>query len=177
MENPKKKSKIKLLLGVLFIIVVIGAIASQGEKDTPKLVDNNVIEDKTEFNVGETVELNNVYATLVSVTKSQGGDFNTPADGNEFVLCEFMIENNTEKDLAISSMLSFDAYCDDLSISQSISGLIAANGKQQLDGTIAAGKKMNGVIAYELSKDWKQLEINFTPDVWSSKDITFIANN
>ena len=49
--------------------------------------------------------------------------------------------------------------------------------KNQLDGTVAAGKKFSGVVGYEVPTDWQELEINFTPDVWSGKDITFIATN
>lgn len=199
MKEKKKGSKLKTVLIVLLVLVIIGAIASQGEDDTPKVVDNSgagtvtteankndtanentptpepTIEEKTEFGVGETVELKDVLATLVSVTESSGGDFNKPSDGNVFVLCEFTIENNSSEDLIISSMLSFEAYCDDFSISQSIGGMLAKGDKGQLDGSIAAGKKMNGVIAYEVPTDWKELEIKFTPNVWSGKDITFIA--
>ena len=196
MKEKKKKNKLKIIVIVLAAFAIIGAIGSQGD-DQPKKVESTnqasastpdtkveatatpepVIEEKTEFSVGEKVELKDVYATLVSVTTSEGGDFNKPADGKEFVLCEFTIENNSSKDLAISSMLSFEAYCDDFSISQSITGLLEKGDKQQLDGSVAAGKKMNGVIAYEVSTDWKELEIQFTPDVWSGKDIKFIATN
>ena len=50
---------------------------------------------QTRFGVGERVELNDVIVTLVSVTESKGSQYNTPTDGNVFVLCEFEIENNT----------------------------------------------------------------------------------
>lgn len=55
----------------------------------------------------------------------------------------------------------------------SLSAIIGAE-KNQLDGTVAAGKKMNGVIGYEAPADWKEIEIRFTPDFWSGKDITFV---
>lgn len=191
MKEKKKGSKLKTILIVLLVFVIIGAIASQGEDDTPKVVDNTGSTttnndnqskvtatpepEKTEFGVGETVNLKDVHATLVSVTESTGSDFNKPSDGNVYVLCEFTIENNSAKDLTISSMLSFEAYCDDFSISQSIGALLEKGDKGQLDGSVAAGKKMNGIIAYEVASDWKELEIKFTPDVWNGKDITFIA--
>ena len=57
------------------------------------------------------------------------------------------------------------------------SGLQApeGKGKNQLDGSVAAGKKMNGVIAYQVPEDWKTLEIKFSPSFWSNKSATFVA--
>ena len=72
--------------------------------------------------------------------------------------------------------MSFEAYVDDYSTNMSMTGTFAAD-KGQMDGTVAAGKKMSGVIGYEVPADWKTLEIRFTPDFWSGNDITFIANH
>lgn len=75
--------------------------------------------------------------------------------------------------------MNFEAYCDDYSINQDILGLQApeAEGINQLDGSVAAGKKMNGIIAYQVPKDYKTFEISVTPDFWSSNDIKFVINN
>ena len=54
--------------------------------------------------------------------------------------------------------------------------LIEKGNKNQLDGAVAAGKKFNGVIGYEVPTDWKELEVRFTPDFWSGKDIVFIED-
>ena len=74
-------------------------------------------------------------------------------------------------------MLSFDAYCDDFACSYSLSALLEKGNKAQLDGTIAPGKKLNGIVGYEVPKDWKELEIHFTPDVLAGKDMVFVATN
>ena len=37
----------------------------------------------------------------------------TPSDGKVYVVFEFEIENNSDRDIAVSSMLSFEAYIDD----------------------------------------------------------------
>ena len=102
--------------------------------------------------------------------------FYTPDSGNVFLFCEFAIENKSSKDISISSIMSFEAYVDDYSTNMSMTGTLAAD-KGQMDGTVAAGKKMSGVIGYEVPADWKTLEIRFTPDFWSGNDITFIANH
>ena len=52
-------------------------------------------------------------------------------------------------------------------------GAITDNNDTQLDGTIAAGKKMKGYIGYEVPKDWSTVEIHFTDDVWSNNKFKF----
>ena len=91
---------------------------------------------------------------------------------------EFDIANNSSDDITISSIANFEAYCDDLALNQDLMGLLApeADGKNQLDGSIAAGKKMNGIIAYQVPADYKSFEINVAPDFWSSQDVKFIIN-
>ncbi len=175
--NCRKKQGSKLPVIIIILVIIVGVAISQANNG-PKKVDSdgntnsgsNTSQDL--FKVGETVELKNVRATLVSVTESQGTEYLKPDDGNVYLMCEFNIENNSNEDIIVSSMISFDAYCDDYSVNQSL-GAVATAGKQ-LDGTVAAGKKMNGVIGYEVSKDWNKIEINFTPDYWG-KAIKFIA--
>ena len=128
-------------------------------------------EAKTEFYIGETAELDKVQTTLIDVTESTGSEYNQPNEGNVFVLCEFEICNNSDTEIAVSSMLSFEASC-----SGSFSALLEKGDKNQLDGTVAAGKKFKGVVGYEVPEDWKELEIRYTPDYWNGNDIVFIAN-
>jgi hypothetical protein len=202
LQPPKKKRGcLTAILVTVGILIIVGIIGSQIKNDEPKAVDpdsesSNItksasdtsddtkddatatpLPEKTTFGIGETVELKDILVTLVSVKISEGGDYNKPSDGNEYLLCEFNIENNSDNDIAVSSMISFEAYCDDYSITQSISALLDTEDLSQLDGSVAAGKKMNGIIGYEVSKDWKELEISYTPTFWSGKDITFIAEN
>lgn len=189
----KKKHPILICFIILFVIFfLIVILASSGDSDEPENVENagtskvetsldndnkeEVTEKENEFHVGETAELKGVSVTLVNVTESTGSQFNTPTDGNVFVLCEFEIANDSDKDITVSSMLSFEAYCDDYTCTFSLTALLEKGNKNQLDGTVAAGKKFNGVIGYEVPEDWKELEVKFTPDFWSGKDIVFVAN-
>ncbi|RXS75221.1 DUF4352 domain-containing protein [Blautia faecicola] len=43
----------------------------------------------------------------------------------------------------------------------------------QLDGTISPGKKMDGMVGFEVPKDWKTMEIHFKDDVWSNSKFKF----
>ena len=192
--GAKNKKKHPVLIGIAVFFVLIGIVASSGDSDEPKKVENadtgkvetsvdnkedvkeEVKEEKNEFHVGETAELKGVSVKMINVTESTGSQFNTPTDGNVFVLCEFEIANNSDKEITVSSMMSFEAYCDDYTCTYSLGALLEKGNKNQLDGTVAAGKRFNGVIGYEVPADWNELEIRFTPNFWSGKDIVFVAN-
>lgn len=184
----KRKHPVRtaLLLGLGLMIVL--AAASGGEEVKPAPEKNAAApgaetkaeptpQEKSRFAVGEKAELKGVAATMVGVEESSGSRYNQPTDGNVFVICEFEIENDSKDQISISSVMSFDAYCDDYSLNYSLTSLLEKEGKGQLDGTVAPGKKMNGVIGYEVPADWKELEIHFTPSVWSGKDIIFYAEH
>lgn len=189
--GAKIKKSHPVTIAILVVLILIAVAVSIGESDAPKKVDSPVSvqnpvkattqmteaskNEKNAFLLGETAELKNVQVTLASVTESDGSAYNKPTDGNVFVLCEFEITNNSDKEINISSMMSFNAYCDDYTCNYSLTALLEKGNKNQLDGTIAAGKKFNGVIGYEVPADWNELEVHFTPDFWSGKDITFIA--
>lgn len=133
-------------------------------------------EAKEGYAIGEQAEVKGVTVTLTQVEESTGSQFFEPEDGKVFLLCHFDIANGTEEDLAVSSMLSFSAYVDDYAASISL-GALAASSESQLDGSVAAGKKLAGVVGYEVDKDWSKLEITFKPSVWSGKGLTFIAEH
>lgn len=196
----KKKSTIFIIIGAIVLLFII--IGVSGNSDEPQKIDTNSADttitennnseadtteknvdtsntetDKNEFHIGETAEFRDVCATLISVNESFGSDFNTPTDGNIFLICEFEITNNSDSEINVSSILSFEAYCDDYSCNYSLGATIDKGDKNQLDGTVAPGKKLNGIIGYEVPEDWENIEIHFTPNVWSDKDMVFIANN
>ena len=134
-------------------------------------------QNETTYGVGDTVESDGVEVTLVSKEENAGADYITPADGSVFVALEFEIVNNSQKDITVSSLASFEAYCDDYSVSQSLTGAMLYDDKGTLDGSVAAGKKLSGAIVYEVPADWQQLEVAFAPSVWAERSITFIVEN
>lgn len=179
-EKKSKKKKRHPILGTIILIfgiaLIIGAMGGTEEPkkiDTVSPVSTTASEtQKSTFTVGDKVELSDIAVTLVDVAESNGANYMTPEDGKVFLICEFEIENNSNKDIAVSSLMSFEAYIDDYSTNLDLSALVSAN-KSQLDGTVAAGKKMNGIIGYSADKDWSSIEIRFTPDFWAGKDIIF----
>ena len=129
------------------------------------------------FKPGDSVELNDVVVTFIGVEETNDSDFNKPAEGKVYVLCEFEIVNNGNEDLTVSTMLNFEAYCDDYGCDLSIGALMERGSKEQLDGTAAAGKKIKGVVGYEIPADWKELEVHYSPGIFTSDKIVFVATN
>ncbi|MCI5493217.1 MAG: DUF5067 domain-containing protein [Lachnospiraceae bacterium] len=202
-ETKKKKGgKAKWIVLAVVLVIIIGAVAGGGsdkpkkvadtgsdttksetkeaaseKDDTSDQADSEETETQTEekdtFGIGEVAEMNDIQVTMVNYTESEGSEYNKPSDGNEFVLVEFEIANNSDSEMTVSSMASFEAYADDYALNYSLNAAVDNPDANQLDGTIAAGKKMNGVIGYEVPKDWKNLEIHFTDNVWSSNKFKF----
>lgn len=175
---------------VVVVLVVIAAFAGGGESSTPQKVESTSgtsqsasqasqaqsQPEQTVFTVGDAVELNGVKTTLLSAEEYPGKQYMMPTDGNVFLVCQFEIENDSSAEINVSSMVSFNAYCDDYSVSLSITGEMLEDSWKTLDGTVAPGKKINGVIAYEIPQDWQKMEISYTPSFWSGHDVQFEIN-
>ena len=122
----KKGGCLKTVLIVIGVIIILGIIGSVigGKDDGPKKVNSDTSTDATQdasknesepeqtvFNVGDTVNLNDVEITLVNITESAGGEYTTPDEGNEFLILEFEIANNSSKDISISSVMNLSISC------------------------------------------------------------------
>lgn len=183
MKEQVKRKKSLLRAVLLAVVVVALTVGMFGCSKEPTLVSGNDAanaDDKAENNVfkeGDTVELNDTVIYFMGVTQSNGSEYNKPEEGNVYILCEFEITNNSDEEITVSSILSFEAYCDDYSCSSSFGALMEKGDKGQLDGTVAAGKKLKGVIGYEVPEEWKELEIHYTPDLVSGKEVVFKAAN
>ena len=191
--RKKQGGVLKWVIIAIVVIGIIGAAAGGGDDKPTKVGDNtsssaggnsnesqqNSVESSSEeeketvFRKGEIAELNGVQVTLTDYKESTGSEYNKPTDGNVFLMAEFEIANNTEKELAVSSVMSFDAYADDYALNFSFSALMEKEGNQ-LDGTIAAGKKLKGWIGWEVPADYQNVEIHFTDNVWSSDKFVFV---
>lgn len=171
-----------IVIGVIALIVIVAATSGDDEPtkvDNPQKQEesannsNETTVKKDTFSVGETAELHDIQVTLTQYKETNGSEWNRPADGKVFLLAEFEIVNNSDDDLTVSSMLSFEAYADDYALEYSLSAMID-NENAQLDGSVGAGKKMKGWIGYEVPSDYKNVEIQFVDNVWSDNPFKFV---
>lgn len=95
-----------------------------------------------------------------------------PEEGKQFLVLFFEVENLSAED-EYFNYLNFENYVD--GYSQALKVLFTKpDGYSALTGDVAAGKKLKGCLAWEVSKDWKELETSYKDDLWSGeKTATF----
>lgn len=145
--------------------------------ETEKVTEKAKEAAKDSFGIGDTADFNGIQVRLSSVRTSNGdGQFWNPEEGKYFLGLVFDIDNQSSHDIGVSSLISFEAYCDDYSLNQDIMGAQVPEWKGigQLDGSVAAGKKMSGVICYQVPKDFNSFEIRYSPSFWGNKKATFV---
>jgi len=128
------------------------------------------------YKIGETVQLKNIKVKVNKFINIKGSEYNLPTDGNEWVGADITIENTSDKDQAISSIMLFKIVDQEgRSQEMSIGGSMAANAGQ-LDGKLAAGRKMSGVYAVEVKKGTTGLELEFLSGIFGTEQIVIKLN-
>ena len=126
---------------------------------------------------GEVVELENLNITLTNVFESEGNEFYTPAEGNEYMLIEFSIQNTGDEEMMLSTMLNFTAWCDGeistLSLEALATGMLA--GRIQLDCAVKAGESVTGIVGYEISKEWQEVIVEFSEEAIFGEKTSFVV--
>ena len=125
------------------------------------------------FNLNETAVFKTLKFTATEIKESDGETYNTPESGKVFVGIKFTIENISNEDQIISSLLLFDAYADDVKCTESFTAAMAFN-SEMLDGTIAPGKKLIGWYAMEVPENWSKIELNVQSNWLSDSTAKFV---
>lgn len=194
-REKKKGGKLKWVLIVVVALIIIGALGSEKDKvkdatpdkgKTAEATTNSVSSkseesgqaEKTEFQIGEVAEYKDVQVSVLNYEESAGNEWGSPADGKVFVFANIEIANNSDKEISISSMVSFEGYCDDYKLDFSSEALMAASvdNRQQLDGSISPNKKLNGYLGFEVPADWSTIEIEYKDNAWLSSNFKFLIS-
>lgn len=131
---------------------------------------------KTTYSVGDTATAKSYKMTIESLTVvDSDNQFNQPDEGNEFVEIVLLVENISDNELNVSSLMNFDAYVDGFAINEDLSAQVAS-GKDTMNGTLASGKKLRGVLCYQVPEDWNELEITVDLGYSSKDEITLLLN-
>ena len=162
--------KLFYLLMILLMVFSITACTDTLEKEEYQS-DSTIEEgDKEEvFGIKETAVFDNLKITALEVKESKGTDFFNPESGNVFVGINFEIENISDEEENISSLLMFDAYANDIKCDYSISAACAFD-EGTLDGSVLPGKKLVGWYALEVPENWTDIELAVKSD-WLSKNV------
>lgn len=130
-------------------------------------------EETMTYAIGDTAKVGDVEITLVSVKEYNGSKQRQPGEGNKFVMFEFTIKNKSKQEIIISSKMNFAAYADGAELKQVHLNTKESDGMQQLDGSLAAGKKMSGVVSYEIPIGYKEAQVHYMPTTNASEHVVF----
>lgn len=165
----------KKFIALFLCLVFSFSFAACVSEDVPTKEQNEVSSTKTTtkdtFGLNETAVFKDLKFTATEIKESDGDDFFTPEEGNVFVGVKFTIENISDEEQTVSSILLFEAYADDIKCDYSFSAACDFDGT--LDGSIAPGKKLVGWYAVEIQENWNELELNVQSNWLSSKNATF----
>lgn len=127
---------------------------------------------ETTYSLNETAVFKDLKFTATEIKESSGGDFLSPDDGNVYVGVKFVVENTSDKEQSVSSVLLFDAYAGDVKCDYSISAVTDFGGNT-IDGNIAPGKKLEGWYGVEVPADWSKIELDVKSSWLSSGTARF----
>lgn len=166
---------------LIIVIILIGAGGAAGNKDktatnsgsASNSTETKKVEEKTEFKVGEAASFDNKTITVTDVQRNYdtGNQFAQPESGKEFVIVTVKITNDSDKTLDYNT---FEFKMQDSNGVQQNEALTALSEGKLNSGSLAAGGKVTGKLAYEVPKDDAGLKLlyqNFS--FFDNKAITF----
>lgn len=122
--------------------------------------------------IGDTLTGDEVKITLTDAlmySSVEGEAFtDTPAEGKEYLVFFFNIENVSDEDKFVSTY-NFTGYVDDTMIVNKMLFNDVDN-VQSLSADLAPGKKVRGYVAYEVDTNWKQFDIHYKENSFDYND-------
>lgn len=127
------------------------------------------------FGLNETAVFKTLKFTATEIKESKGEDYFKPEAGKVFVGVNFTIENVSDEEQAVSTLLLFEGYADDVKCDYSLSAACVFD-EGTLDGELAPGKKLVGWYALEVPENWNTIELNVQSDWLSDSSAKFVFN-
>lgn len=173
----------KKLLSFLLILAICMSLSACDLEAMPKkeiASSSDQISETTkpkneEFGLNEIAVFEDLKFTATELKESKGTDFFKPEAGNVFVGVKFTIENISNEEQSVSTLLLFEGYVDDVKCDCSINASCAFD-EGTLDGSVSAGKKLVGWYALEVPKNWKTIELQVQSNWLSNSSAKFVFN-
>lgn len=162
---------------IVIAVIVIGPSLS-GDNEISKtggLVKSDSTKPKTEmkttYAIGETANLKGANVTVNKVEKSNGGEYDNPKDGYEFVIVEVTITNTN------NSNITYNPYDFNMQNSQgNVTDMTWYTSDRDNDlssGELAPGGTITGAIPFEQPINDSELTLIYEGNFWSSDKIKF----
>ncbi len=161
------------LLAAILVVSLAGCIETAPTKENGGTGSQANQSKETIFSLNETAVFSTLKITATEIKESTGDTFLPPEEGNVFLGVKFAIENISNEEQTISSLLLFDAYVDDVSCDISFTAGAAFDG-ETVDGTVAPGKKLVGWYTVEVPQEWQELELQVKANWLSDSTAKFV---
>jgi len=167
----------KVLAGVLVFILAIslstacGSTEESPKKEAADTTSSDASEDT--FGLNETAAFETLKMTALEMKESQGDEYIKADEGKVFVGVKFRIENISDSDEVISSILLFNAYVDGTKVDVNLMppGDLSDG---TLDGTLAAGKSMEGYYVVQAGSEWSEIQLDVQSSWLSNTKAEFV---
>lgn len=173
-----KKKLLCLLLTVAMTAFVTSCVVDSspqkesGNNSSTESVVSKAPKEET-FGLNDTAVFENLKFTATEITESKGTEFFSPDSGKVFVGVKFTIENVSDQDQNVSSLMLFNGYVDDVKCEYSFNAACAFD-EGTLDGTVAPGKKLVGWYALEVPENWSVIDLEVKSDWLSNSSAKFV---
>lgn len=144
------------------------SVASVESTPTPE-PQEEIKDTQEKYFVGDTWENKFVLVSYDECGEyTSDNQFIQPADGNKYVYATFTFENVGKSDTTVAYW-DFDCYADGYAC-EATYGADGAGFSQ----TLSSGRKISGSVYFEVPKDAKEIEFEFSPNFWTSEKIVFV---
>jgi hypothetical protein len=170
----KKLLSLLVLLGFVLVGCTVETEEPKKVEETatqPEEQKEEVKPEQTVFAVGEKIQLGDSVVTVTGVEKSNGGEWDTPAEGKEYVIVSVKIENSGTENL------SYNPFYFKIKNSQ---GVIEDHTLMMMDmetlssGELAAGGFIEGKIPFEAHIGDTALQLIYQPNMFIDDEIITI---
>lgn len=167
------KKLLSLFLAVLICFSITACMETGGPKKETATGGDVAQKSEQIFGLNETAVFKDLKFTATEIKESSGESFFKSEAGNVFVGVNFTIENISDEEQSISTLLLFEGYVDGVKCDYSISASCVFD-DGTLDGTLAPGKKLVGWYALEVPENWAELELDVQSDWLSDNTAKFV---
>lgn len=123
------------------------------------------------YGIGETVEVDGLKITVNSSQDTDEADQYHNAsklnEGETYNILDVTVENDTDEEVTISSMMSFDIKDEN---GRKGSYVMATRNNGQMDGKVLPGDKLSGELVYQVPRNG-ELNLYFTTSGFGGKTV------
>lgn len=125
------------------------------------------------FKIGDIIQLKDFKVIVNGVRTSDGDGIFKPDDGEQFFYVDCTIENISDKEQVVSSILMLKVVDKD---GRSCDQAIVSDANGQLDGNVGSGRKISGEYVVQVPKDETGLELVFDSSLWTGGQVIVSLN-